>query len=172
MNSSLKKLTLQVSIAALYVVLLFIFQPLSFSGIQFRIAEVLLVLVLFYPKYSVGILIGTFLGNLLMSPYGFPDAAFGTLASGIAIGIMIPIRKLWYLALSAPVLINAIIIPIVILNVLIGEDMSFTQLLGSSAYWILFAQVGGGQLVVLYGLGIPFYLTINKNDYLKNQLAI
>ena len=72
-------------IASIYVVLLYVFQFLSFELVQFRIAELLLVLVLFNAKSFYGITIGTFVGNMLFSPYGFVDAVVGTIATIITL---------------------------------------------------------------------------------------
>ena len=52
-------------IAALYVVLTYIFAPISFGPIQVRIAEMLTILPLFTPAAVPGLFIGCFLGNIL-----------------------------------------------------------------------------------------------------------
>ena len=52
-------------IAAIYVVLIYIFNPISFGPVQVRIAEVLTVLPYFTVAAVPGVSIGCFLSNLL-----------------------------------------------------------------------------------------------------------
>ena len=69
MNETKKKsvylLTQGAVIAAIYIVLTLIFQPISFGPIQFRISEALCVLPFFTPAAVPGLVIGCFLSNLL-----------------------------------------------------------------------------------------------------------
>ena len=52
-------------IAALYVVLVYVFQFMSFGPIQFRIAEALTLLPMIYPEAVGGVYVGVLLSNLL-----------------------------------------------------------------------------------------------------------
>ena len=55
------RLTQSAMIAALYVVLTLLFEPISFSYIQVRIAEVLTILPLFTPAAVPGLFVGCLL---------------------------------------------------------------------------------------------------------------
>lgn len=57
-NFDLKDIVIQMTISAIYVVLVFVFYFMSFEAIQFRIAEILLVLVFFNKKHTIGIVFG------------------------------------------------------------------------------------------------------------------
>ncbi|CCV64440.1 conserved hypothetical protein (DUF988) [Alteracholeplasma palmae J233] len=162
---TVKDITKQVIVAAMYVALVFAFYFLSFDFIQFRIAEVLLILVLFNSKYTVGLLLGTFLANLA-SPFGIIDATFGSLASLVAILFMILFKKIWWVSLVFPALSNAIIIPIVLIQVEFNPGMPILEMFQSSLYWANFGWVFLGEFVVLYCVGIPLYYTIKRNDHL------
>jgi uncharacterized membrane protein len=59
-----KNITIVAMIAAIYVLLTYIFAPLSFNFIQFRVSEVLTVLPFFTPLAIPGLFIGTLLANL------------------------------------------------------------------------------------------------------------
>lgn len=45
-------------IAALYVALTWIFSPISYGPIQFRISEILVLLVVLNPKYALSLILG------------------------------------------------------------------------------------------------------------------
>lgn len=95
-------------LAATYVVLLIVFNGLSFGVIQFRVAEVLLVLVLINKRHAVGLLVGTFIGNLLFSPIAL-DWIIGTSASVIALWLMIKTKE-ERMAFLWPAIVNGVII--------------------------------------------------------------
>lgn len=154
-----KDLVLSSIIGALYFVLVFVFSFMSYGDIQFRIAEVLLILVIFNPKLSWGIILGTFLSNLL-NPLGFGivDAVFGTLATAVGIIGLLIFRKKPIIGLLFPVLSNGIIVGLM-LNVMIETPFLMNLLF-----------VSFGQFVVLYALGFPLYYYLKKNNHLTEQL--
>jgi uncharacterized membrane protein len=157
-NFALKDFIKQSTIASIYVVLVFIFQFLSFETIQFRIAEFLLILVFFDKKSIVGLIIGTFLANYLMSPYGLVDALFGTLASFLALVLMILFSKNKLLSLSFPAFSNALVIGLMIAFM---NDIPFLPI----AFWVFL-----GEAVVMYVIGYPLYLYFNKNKHFKEMM--
>ena len=67
-------------IAALYVVLTFVFAPISFGPIQVRIAEALTILPMFTPAAVPGLFVGCLVGNILGGAI-LPDIIFGSLGS-------------------------------------------------------------------------------------------
>jgi uncharacterized membrane protein len=158
-NFVLKDFIMQSTIASIYVVLVFIFQFLSFETIQFRIAEFLLILVFFDKKSVAGLLIGTFLANYLMSPYGLIDALFGTLASFIALILMIIFSKYKAIALSFPAFSNALVIGLMISFM---NDIPFLPI----ALWVFL-----GEAVVMYVIGYPLYIYFNKNKHFKEMMG-
>ena len=95
-------------IAALYVALTCLLSPISYGGIQFRISEVLILLVVLKPKFSVALIIGCLVANTT-SPMLWYDLCFGTLATVLAIIPMILIRKMPIAAIF-PVITNAFIV--------------------------------------------------------------
>ena len=75
-------------IAALYVVLTLITQPIAYSYMQFRLSEFLNLLVFFNPLYTIGVTIGCLLANL-MSTVGPLDILMGTGATIVSCLLMI-----------------------------------------------------------------------------------
>jgi uncharacterized membrane protein len=149
-------------IAAIYVVLLYVFQFLSFELIQFRIAELLLVLILFNSKSFYGITIGTLVGNLLFSPYGFVDAVVGTIATIITLLFMILLKKKLILALLMPGIVNGIIIGLML--VYLSDITTF------SAFVMTFGWIFLGQTVVLVVLGYPFYQLLKEKTLFQELI--
>lgn len=102
-------------IAAIYVVLVMIFQYTSFGFIQFRIAEALTILPYFTPAAIPGLFIGCILANLLGGSI-LADIVFGSIATLIgAVGTYLAgrIHAKW-LAPIPPIVANALIIPFVL----------------------------------------------------------
>lgn len=81
----LRTLTVNAVLAAAYIVVTFLIQPISFGQVQFRIAEMFNHLVVFNKKYIYGIVLGVFLSNLFFSPILPYDLFFGTGQSLIAL---------------------------------------------------------------------------------------
>ena len=141
-------------IASIYVVLLYVFQFLSFELVKFRIAELLLVLVLFNAKSFYGITIGTFVGNMLFSPYGFVDAVVGTIATIITLVLMIILKRQLLLAFLMPGIVNGIIIGLMLVY--------FSDITTLTAFIITFSWIFLGQTVVLFVFGYPFYKLLKE----------
>ena len=110
------------AIAAIYTVLVLIFQMTSFGPIQFRIAEALTVLPYFTPAAIPGVTIGCFL-SAIFSGADILDIVFGSLATLIAAILSYQLRRHKFLVPIPPILANAIIIPWV-LKFAYGEAQS------------------------------------------------
>ena len=100
-------------IAALYVVLCMIFQPISFGAVQFRIAEALTIMPLFTPAAIPGLFVGCLLANILGGCIIW-DVIFGSIATliGAIFGYMLRSNR-WLVPIPA-VLSNTVIIPFVL----------------------------------------------------------
>ncbi len=160
-------------IAALYVALTCSFGMISYVGIlQFRPAEALCILPLFFPEAVPALWIGCMLANLF-SLYGVADIFMGSAVTLVAGLLTWLIGKLFReqdakapthvlrMALGGlfPVLLNALLIPILIVYIggffegfetaLAAYTWNFVSLLVSQSLWI-------------YGLGTPLYCFIYK----------
>ena len=116
MNSkSVRFMTYSAVIAAVYVVLTMAFAPISFgqSGIDIRIAEMLVVLPFFTPAAIPGLTIGCVLANILGGGIIW-DIIFGSLATFLgALGGYALKKNRWLVPLPA-VIANTLIIPFVL----------------------------------------------------------
>lgn len=160
MKKNTRNLALSAIIAAVYaVVTMYLTYPMSYQASQFRVAEALTILPFFSTAAIPGLFVGCLISNLL-SPVGPLDIIFGSLASLIAafgtylIGKSnLKFKK--YLAPLPPVVVNALIVGW-LLNYTLKWPIAITIL-----------QVGFGQILACYGLGLPLMLFIEKNQQLK-----
>lgn len=135
-------------IAGLYCVLTVLIAPLSYGQVQFRFAEALTILPLFYPEAVVGLTAGCFIANVLGN--GILDLFLGTFATLISalltyfVGKKTKkfIVKLFFGELF-PIVVNALLVPFTF--------VAFSEL--KSVYFIGVLTVGGGQLAVIVTLG-------------------
>lgn len=139
------------SIAAIYVVVTLITYPISYRGIQFRFAEILMIFVFFRKEYSFGLTIGCLISNL-MSPLGIIDIAFGTFATLLSC-ILMMFSKHLIVAISFPVIINALLVGLE-LYIVFTESFLFSAL-----------TVGLGELVVMIVGYIIFMIGKKKKSY-------
>ena len=100
-------------IAAIYVVLTFVFAPISFGAMQVRIAEILTILPLFTPAAIPGLFIGCLLANILGGAIIW-DVIFGSIATliGAALGYVLRFNR-WLVPIPA-VVSNSVIVPLVL----------------------------------------------------------
>lgn len=153
-------------IAAIYAALTYFgaFFGLSYGPIQLRFSEVLTILPIFTPAAIPGLTVGCFIANI--GSFNLLDMVFGTLATLIAAILTrlfrnIKFKGLPLLALFPPVIVNALIIGLEIAIFWLPEGLSIYGFLISAF------EVGIGQLIVCYVLGIPFYLTVKKTKLIK-----
>src|SRR5690606_17952049 len=126
----IKKLTRSALIAALYVLLVFVFQVSSFGPIQIRVAEALTVLPILFPEAVLGIFVGVLLSNIL-GGMGMWDILGGSLISLVAAMITYKYRESW-VAYAAPIVLNAVFVSLY-LKFIFHLPMS---------YWFMVLTVG------------------------------
>lgn len=157
-------------IAALYVALTYAFGALSYQGVpQIRPAEALCILPLFFPEAVPALYIGCMLGNAA-SPFWVYDVFIGSLATLVAslatyfVGKIIretagkgghALRVI--LGGLFPVLVNAFVIPVIIV-ILCGDTSAGDTV--ALAYWVNFGSLCLTEAVWVYGLGAPTYFFI------------
>ena len=154
-------------IAALYAVLTIgqntLLPGTASAAVQFRVAEVLCVLVIYTLAAIPGLTIGCIIANIssVTAGLGFYDMIFGSLASLLAALTMyglrnVRIKNIPFLALLMPALFNGVIVGLEISIFFTDTGFSF----------ITFLITGGcvalGELVVLLVLGIPACFLLNS----------
>ncbi len=142
-NENVKWLAINAMVAAVYAVWTIALAPISYGNIQFRLSEMMVLLAFVNRKYIPGLVIGCFLANML-SPIGYLDVIFGTLATWLAVELVARTKNIWIASLW-PTLVNAIVIGI-LLNV--QADIPL---------WIAMAEVGFGEFVVVTVVGVALF---------------
>ena len=140
-------------IAALYVVLTMIstMMGLSSGAIQVRLSESLCVLPCFTPAAVPGLCIGCLISNLL-SGCVIWDVFFGSLATLVgALGTRF-LRKKRIFATASPIIVNAAVIPAVLIYAYGVEN----------GYLMILLTVTAGELISCGLLGSVVYNSVNK----------
>ena len=151
-------------IAAIYAVLTLIISPISFGPVQLRISEAMIMFAAVTPAAIPGLTIGCALANLA-SPYGLIDIIFGTTATLLAACFAYGMRNIriknnpWLTPMGA-VVFNAFIVSAAI-KIVSGADV---------LYWLSVLEVGAGELISCYALGIPLWLLLEKSG-LNSKLS-
>lgn len=160
MTTNIKKLVTTALVAAIYATLTLVLGAISYGPIQFRVAEIMVLLPFIKKDYIWGLTIGCFLANII-GPYGVPDIIFGTTATFLSVYAVYMTSKIMdgkkYALLASsiwPTVINAIIIGIM-LNIFSGLPLILSM-----------AQVGFGQFVVITIIGVPLYKSL-EGKYFK-----
>ena len=139
-------------IAAIYVVLTYIFAPFSFGDVQVRIAEALTVLPIFTPAAIPGLFIGCLIGNILGGAI-LPDIIFGSLATLIGAVFTYLLRmKSQFLCVLPPIISNTVIVPL-ILKFAYGMNLPIA---------LLMLTIGVGEIISCGVLGLILYYALRK----------
>ena len=165
-NFSTRRLCRAGIIAALYVALTWVFSGLAYNGfLQIRPAEALCILPLFFPEAVPALFVGCALANVT-SPFILYDIPIGSATTLLAslgtycIG-RLALKDEVKIALGGlfPVVLNALIIPIIIV-VLCGDLGESETVVG--AYWFCAGSLAVTQAVWVYALGSPLYFTVKR----------
>ena len=152
-NSLTNKIVKSALIAAIYAVITIILQPISYGPIQFRLSEILMLVVLINPNYIIGLTIGCLIANFA-GGFGIHDIIFGTLATFLsAIFMNITFNKLKGLK----GLIVASLWPSIFNGIIIGFMLHYV-----AQYPLLLSivQVAIGEFVVVTIIGIPIFRSV------------
>ena len=147
---NIKNITLLSLIAALYVVLSLILAPISFGIVQFRLAEVLVLLCFYKKEFSISLVIGCFITNLF-SPFGL-DILFGTLHTLVSVIFIANSKKLFIASLWPSVFSFIVGFELY----LYGEPLIISTL-----------GVLVGEFVVVTVLGVLLFSSLNKSRQFK-----
>ena len=151
-NKNINFLTQAAMIAAIYVVLTYVFAPFSFGEVQVRIAEALTILPVFTPAAIPGLFVGCLIGNILGGAI-LPDIIFGSLATLIGAFFTYQLRdKNKFLAPLPPIAANTIVVPFVLrYGYGVALPIPFMML-----------TVGFGEVLSCGVLGMVLYFALRK----------
>ena len=151
-NKKVQFITQGAVIAAIYVVLVLIFDTFSFGPIQFRIAEMLTIMPYFTPAAIPGLFDGCLIANIIGGGLIW-DIVFGSIATLIgAIGSYLVRKNKWLVPLP-PIISNMVIVPFV-LKYAYGYD-------GLLVYFMF--TVGLSEIIVCGIIGMALLTVMAKN---------
>ena len=141
-NKSVYFMTYAAAVAAIYIVLTMVFQPISFGPVQFRVSEALCILPFFTPAAVPGLFVGCLLSNLFCGAAAL-DVIFGSLATLIgAVGSYLLRHNRWAVCVP-PIMANTIIIPWVLRYAYGSADL----------IPVAMVTVGAGEILAIGVLG-------------------
>jgi len=140
-------------IAALYIIVTFLLQAISFGPIQLRVAEVLTVLPILYLEAVPGVFVGVLIANIF-GGLGMVDIVLGSGISLLAAYITFRFRHS-FVAYLSPVLLNSFLVS------------AYLHLLFEWPYWLNVISISVSQAIVILGLGYPLIQYLKK---LKNRV--
>lgn len=141
-------------IAALYVVLTYVFSAFASGVIQVRVSEALTILPAFTPAAIPGLVIGCLLSNTLTGCV-LLDIIFGSVATLIGALGSYALRHHTWLVPIPPIVSNMIIVPFVLRYAYGATD----------AFPFMIATVGAGEIISCYLLGMILYGALKKVNH-------
>jgi uncharacterized membrane protein len=148
-DSSTKKIAQNAIIAAVYFILTLALPGISYGQIQFRVAELLVLLCFWRPDFIAGVTLGCFLANI-NSTLGPWDLLIGTSATFFSCLLVSYASPRMLFACLYPILFNAFIVAFELYWLLECE------------YWISVVYVGAGETAVIL-LSYVLWLLMSKN---------
>lgn len=145
-------------VTAMYVALTVLLAPISFGPIQFRLAEILVLLCFFRRDYCISLILGCFIANLFSVDLGYIDLIFGTLHTAISVICVSFTKKYLFLASLWP----TIFIPII--------AFELWYFLGYE-FFITWLTVGIGEFVVVSVVGFWIFFFARKNETLMKFIT-
>lgn len=156
-SRNIRKITLMSAVAAIYVVLTIALSGFSYGGIQFRVAEALMLLCVFKKEYCVALSVGCLISNMF-SPMPL-DMIIGTFATVVA---TLPVCFVGRFYNKKPLLtlLVASVFPVISNGVIIGLELKYFY---GAPFWLSLCQVALGELVCVTFVGVILFSVLGKN---------
>lgn len=142
-------------IAAFYILATTMLAPISYGAVQFRLAEMLMLLPFYNKRYSAGIAIGCLIANMF-SPLGIIDVVIGTFSTVLVLIIYTKLKYVW----------QAVIVTTLSCSIFVGSTLYF--FLGVPPLFA-YIYVGIGEFVVLV-LGSIVFKMLRKNSTVRRLM--
>ena len=174
MHFTTKKMAIAAIVGAAYAALTMALAPISYGPIQMRVSEALCVLPFFMPCATWGLFIGCVIANLI-SAAGVWDVVFGSLATLCSCLCVQALGQRGRGARSWPHIILAMLMPVVWNAFIVGGMLTWplteTPVFHfSRQFWIFAAEVGLGELIVMFALGIPFLKLLEHSRWFQARI--
>ena len=163
-----KKLVKMAIVAALYVGLTYAFYFMSFQNVQFRVAEILVLLVFYKKDYIIPLVLGTVIANI-GSPLGPIDmfiGALGTLAAVLGIFMVSKFRKSFKNSLFP--LFIASLLPVFTNALAVGWELNYIY---DIPFLAAAFSVAIGEFVVVSIVGVTIFKFLEKNQPFMDMIT-
>ena len=152
----IKTLVTNALIAALYIAVSLIGEPIMFMNIQFRIPEIFNHLIVFNKKYFFGIVLGVLVTNIF-SPLGMIDLVFGLGHSIISLLIILLLAR--YIKNTLVLMITGTLVFTFNMFIIAYEIYLVSEMPISFTWMWLTTAIG--EFTVM-AVGIPIMYALNK----------
>lgn len=152
-----KKIVVTGITAALYVVCTLMIAPFAYGDIQFRLSEILVLLVFIDSGYAPGLILGCAIANIY-SPLGIIDVFVGTMGT-VCTTIAISKTKNLFIATLWPTFFC----------IFVGFEL---YIISKLPFLLTTLSVMAGEFVVVTIIGYPIFKILLKNEKLCNLLKI
>lgn len=145
-------------IVAIYVVLTLLVPSLSFSYVQCRFSEALVLICFWRPDFAVGLTLGCLITNVVGAVQGFAspfDIVLGSAATLISCLFISFFSKRLFIAWVWPVLFNALIV---------GAELYFLGFAGDLPLYLSCLYVGVGELIAIV-IGYVFWTSLSHMKF-------
>ncbi len=157
LHKAIRSLAFNAIIAALYCVLTFILQPISFGAVQFRFSEILILLCFWRKDLIIGLTVGCLVSNAFS--FSFWDMLIGTSATLISCIFMVFLSPRLFVSAIWPVVFNGLIV---------GAELTWIYP-AFPEYWQNALSVAGGELVVMI-VGYLLWMLVYRNAGFRRLL--
>ena len=152
---SIRKIAENAVVAAIYFILCLLLGNLAYDSIQFRVAELLVLLCFWRSDLIVGVTLGCFLSNIL-STLGPWDMLFGTLLTLLSC-VLVSFSPKMLIACIWPIAFNAF-----------GVAAELYFILGSP-YWVNVGWVAIGEATIIIG-SYAIWMLCWRNKFFMRQI--
>lgn len=139
-------------IAAVYVAATWVLAPISFGPLQFRLAEVLVLLPVLWPEAVPGLWLGCLIANSLFGGLGPWDIYGGSAITGVAAYLTWRLRGSW-LALTPPVVLNGLLVS------------AYLAPIFHVPYWPTVAAICASEAIIVLGPAQWLVLALRRAVY-------
>jgi len=145
-------------VAAIYVLLTFALQAISFRKLQFRVSEALTLLPMLAIEAIPALAVGCLLANLLAGAVWY-DVVFGSLATLAAALLTRKFREKPLIAAAMPAIVNGLVVGPIVYFAYVrapGDPVS------AAAILLSIGAVALGEVVVCCALGLPMVAALKR----------
>ncbi len=154
---NVKNLTRLALVAAMYVAVTLAIPGLSYGEVQFRFAEILVLLCFYRKDYVPAMILACLIANL-PSTLGWFDWVFGPLATAVAVIPMYRFKNIW----------AAMLLPVISNGVIVGIELTLAF---GSPVLINMASVAVGELAVMITGAVIFKFVFENNHALMRLIG-